>query len=75
MADGQSSPSKTVIHINAVTREFDTWSSDDIVGSCPSCDAHAIVALTPRLKAIQPDDTSHVCLPSFGGCNLGFAVD
>lgn len=39
------------------------------------CGAHAIVELPPALKAEQPDDTTHVCLPAVGGCNHGFAKD
>ncbi len=42
-------------------------------GKCPMCGAdHAIVALPPSLLAAQPDDTTHVCHPSRGGCNHGF---
>lgn len=47
----------------------------DIEGSCPRCEAFAIVELTARLKARQPDGTTHVCHPSFGGCNAGFSPD
>ncbi len=54
-------------------RIFDVWSSEDIVAFCPLCGAHAIVELTPRLKALQPDGTTHVCHLGFGGCNHGFA--
>ncbi len=54
----------------------DVWSSFEIeAGACPMCGAHAIVPLTPRLLAIQPDGTTHVCHPGFGGCNHGFARD
>lgn len=41
---------------------------------CPLCSVRAVVPLTPRQIAEQPDDTTHVCHPSFGGCNHGFAV-
>jgi len=57
-----------------VTKSFDHWSSDDILGACPLCGAHAIVELTPRLKALQPDGTTHVCHPGFDGCNHGFEL-
>jgi hypothetical protein len=40
---------------------------------CPMCGALAVVPLTPRQLAKQPDDTTHVCHPVFGGCNHGFA--
>jgi len=47
---------------------------DDILRACPICVARAIVELTARLKKLQPDDTTLVCHPGFGGCNQGFAV-
>lgn len=46
-------------------------SSKDIVADCPLCSAHAVVELSPELKAIQPDATTHVCHPGFGGCDHG----
>ncbi len=58
-----------------VAPAVDHWSAEDIEGSCPVCDAHAVVELTARLKARQPDGTTHVCHPSFGGCNRGFSTD
>lgn len=58
-----------------VHASLEQWTAEDIEGSCPSCEAFAIVELTARLKARQPDGTTHVCLPSFGGCNLGFSCD
>ena len=60
---------------NPGTRQVDVWSSEDILGSCPSCDTHAIVELTERLKKLQPDGTTYVCHPGFGGCNQGFKLD
>jgi hypothetical protein len=42
---------------------------------CPLCGVRAIVALPAVLLAEQPDDTTHVCHPSLGGCNHGFALD
>lgn len=39
---------------------------------CPKCGVLAIVALTPEQRLGQPDDTTHVCHPSLGGCNHGF---
>lgn len=41
---------------------------------CFFCTAPAVVRLPPPLREIQPDDTTHVCHPGFGGCNHGFAV-
>lgn len=54
---------------------LDVWTSEDVLRDCSVCKAHAIVELTPRLKALQPDDTVLVCHPGFRGCNTGFAVD
>ncbi len=49
------------------------WSKDDIVDDrCMFCGMKAIVELPPHLKKIQPDGTTHVCHPGFGGCNHGF---
>lgn len=39
---------------------------------CPLCGKHAIVELTPEQRLAQPDDTTHVCHPTLGGCNHGF---
>jgi hypothetical protein len=40
---------------------------------CPMCHhVGAIVELPPPLKAKQLDNTTHVCMPVFGGCNHGF---
>lgn len=56
--------------------KHDMWSEEDILPQrCPHCGAKAIVELTPRLKAKQPDGTTHVCHPGFGGCNLGFTIE
>ena len=55
-------------------RQVDHWSADEILGSCPSCEAFAVVALTERLTKLQRDGTTHVCHPGFGGCNQGFAL-
>lgn len=41
---------------------------------CPSCRAFAVVPLTPSQLAKQPDDTTHVCHPSLGGCNQGYSI-
>ncbi len=54
---------------------LDHWTAEDLEGSCPVCDAFAVVELPARLKARQPDGTTHVCHPAFDGCNRGFAVD
>jgi hypothetical protein len=42
---------------------------------CPTCGARALTALPPPELAKQPDDTTHVCHPAIGGCNIGFAID
>ncbi len=50
------------------------WSKADILELlCPFCFKQAVVELPPHLKRIQPDGTTHVCHPGFGGCNHGFA--
>lgn len=64
---GETSAEKKVV--------ADVWSAEDILRDCPLCGAHAIVELTPRLKALQPDGTTLVCHPGFGGCNTGFIAD
>lgn len=51
------------------------FSAEDILYTCPFCDAWAVVELTPALKAKQEDGTTHVCHPGFGGCNQGFIKD
>lgn len=40
---------------------------------CPKCGRAAVVRLPDVLIAKQPDDTTHVCHPSVGGCNQGFS--
>ncbi len=40
---------------------------------CPFCRKMTVVPLTRKQRAAQPDDTTHVCHPSIGGCNQGFA--
>lgn len=40
---------------------------------CPLCSAVAVVKLPAPIRKQQPDDTTHVCHPSLGGCNHGFA--
>lgn len=57
------------------TKQGDVWTPEDILRDCPLCGAHAIVELTPRLKKLQPDGTTLVCHPGFGGCNTGFELD
>lgn len=47
----------------------------NVVGTCPTCGANAIIALTGQALEEQPDDTTHVCHPLVGGCNGGFALD
>jgi len=44
-------------------------------GACPFCLVDAVVALPPPLALAQPDGTTHVCHPVFGGCNHGFRDD
>ena len=40
---------------------------------CPRCGVVAVVPLTPKQLAAQPDDTTLVCHPALGGCNQGYA--
>lgn len=40
--------------------------------TCSLCGAFAVVPLTSSQIAKQPDETTHVCHPAFGGCNHGF---
>lgn len=54
-------------------KTFYVISQDDAV-PCPICSKKAVVPLTPKQLAEQPDDTTHVCHPGFGGCNHGFSV-
>lgn len=50
------------------------WTVDiGTLATCPLCGVLAICELPKFLKDAQPDDTTHVCHPSFGGCNHGFA--
>jgi len=46
-----------------------------IMCACPTCGAHAVIALPKALRDEQPDDTTHVCHPLAGGCNGGFVQD
>lgn len=41
---------------------------------CQLCGVAAICALPKPLREKQPDGTTHVCHPSFGGCNHGFEL-
>lgn len=41
-------------------------------GACPFCCKRAVVRLPEPLRTIQPDGTTHVCVPTLGGCNHGF---
>lgn len=53
-----------------------TYDCERETRACPFCFVvGAIVELPPPLLAKQPDDTTHVCAPFFGGCNQGFAKD
>ncbi len=42
---------------------------------CPMCFQHAVTELPPPELAKQTDGTTHVCMPLFGGCNHGFALE
>lgn len=43
-------------------------------GLCPKCGAlDTVTALPAPLLSVQIDGTTHVCHPSLGGCNHGFA--
>lgn len=43
--------------------------------ACPFCGEHAVTPLPPKLRALQPDGTTHVCNPGLGGCNQGFEME
>lgn len=45
-----------------------------IPDKCPFCGKRRIVALPAPMAAGQYDGTTHVCHPSIGGCNHGFAI-
>lgn len=45
---------------------------EKVARTCPVCLARAVVPLTKKQRAEQPDNTTHVCHPSIGGCNQGF---
>ena len=45
-----------------------------IESNCSLCGAAAVILLPPEIRAVQPDDTTHVCHPLAGGCNHGFAA-
>lgn len=49
--------------------------ADAIAVLCPFCTTYAVVKLTPAQLAQQPDGTTHVCHPTLGGCNHGFAME
>lgn len=52
-------------------KEIASFTADDRK-LCPLCGGWAVVPLTPKQLAAQPDETTHVCHPVFGGCNHGF---
>ena len=41
---------------------------------CPFCGRKTVVRLPAPILAEQPDDTTHICHPTIGGCNQGFSV-
>lgn len=58
-----------------LTGAMKTITTLEALCSCPSCGARAIVALTPSQRLDQSDNTTHVCHPTLGGCNHGWADD
>jgi len=54
-------------------RELTTYTLEDRK-LCPLCGMFAVVPLTPKQLAAQPDNTTHVCHPAFDGCNVGFGA-
>ena len=46
----------------------------DRAAPCTLCGKVAVVPLTSEQRRAQPDDTTHVCHPGFGGCNQGYAI-
>ena len=65
------SPNVTVVHWVIEGNRYDVAVLKE---RCPFCFAHAVTELPEPLLKVQPDDTTHVCNPAFGGCNHGFAV-
>lgn len=55
-----------------MSRTVCIWTTADIVAACPLCKVWAVVKLPEWLRAEQPDGTTYVCHPWFGGCNYGF---
>lgn len=56
--------------------EDGTWTeeTDILPCACPICFMpQTVTALPSRLLALQTDGTTHVCHPTLGGCNHGFA--
>lgn len=53
----------------------ETTHTTPLTQPCPLCGVRAVCPLPPALLAEQPDETTHVCHPSLGGCNHGFALD
>lgn len=51
------------------------WHSSLMTHICPHCGAGAVHRLPGDIRKVQPNDTTHVCNPAFGGCNQGFAFD
>ena len=47
----------------------------DKATKCQLCGAVAVLPLTVEQIKKQPDETTHVCHPGFGGCNHGFASE
>lgn len=57
------------------TSDGNNWHSSKITHICPQCGAGAVHKLPEPLLSEQPDATTHVCNPAFGGCNQGYAFD
>ncbi len=69
------SEKKAAVAVYSKPGQEAVWTAGDIMSWCPTCGAWAVVQLPPALLAAQPDATTHVCNPGFGGCNQGFELE
>lgn len=53
----------------------ETYRVEVLPSPCPLCGAEgSMMPLPPPILMQQPDETTHVCNPAFGGCNHGFTM-
>lgn len=51
----------------------ETYACAVLPDACGKCGKRTLVELPPPIAKIQTDGTTHVCHPSFHGCNQGYA--